>query len=145
MRRITNVLVILSALLAGCTSTQMVHTTEDAVAGTAGALVGAKLSNNNPYWTAGGAVAAIGATTIMQNVQESSDKKQLALAYERGQSQAAQRDFEAIQDVQRHSVASATEPFTSPDLTKIPIELPERTVNGVTIKATTEYVTLHDQ
>ena len=126
-----------AVLLAGCASTQTARIGTDVLAAGAGGLIADKLSGGNPYWTLAGGVAALGAAEWAHSAVSSDDQKQLALAYERGKAQNAQTTYDAIQNVQK----SGRRPSgANADYVEIPIVASARTVNGVKIDASTEYI-----
>ena len=132
-------LFIASALLGGCATTQTARVGADVLAAGAGGLIADKISNGNPYWTLGGGVAALGAAEWAHSAMASDGQKQLALAYERGQAQNAQATYDAIQNAQKNGRSPGTGGDAGHYL-EIPITAPERTINGVKIEASTEYI-----
>ena len=63
----------------------------------------------------------------------------LALAYERGRAQNAQLTYDAIQNAQKNGRAPEARDAAA-DAVEIPITAPERTINGVRINASTEFI-----
>jgi hypothetical protein len=126
-----------AVLLVGCASTQTARIGTDVLAAGAGGLIADKLSGGNPYWTLAGGVAALGAAEWAHSAVSSDDQKQLALAYERGKAQNAQTTYDAIQNVQKSGRRPSA---TNADYVEVPIVAPARTVNGVKIDASTEYI-----
>lgn len=122
--------------LAGCAS-QAARLGTDALAAGAGGVIANKISGGNPYWTLAGGVAALGATEWARSASNAEDQKQLALAYERGRAQGAQATYDAIQNVQKHGRDLARDADTS---VLVPITAPARTINGVKIDPSTEYI-----
>jgi hypothetical protein len=131
------ILAAAAVLLAGCASTQTARIGTDVLAAGAGGLIADKISGGNPYWTLAGGVAALGAAEWAHSAVSSDDQKQLALAYERGKAQNAQTTYDAIQNVQKSGRRPSA---TNADYVEIPIVAPARTVNGVKIDASTEYI-----
>jgi hypothetical protein len=132
-------LLLASTLLTGCASTQTARIGTDVLAAGAGGLIADKISKGNPYWTLAGGVAALGAAEWAHSASASDDQKLLALAYERGQAQNAQTTYDAIQNVQKNGRSPGTGNEAGHYL-EIPITAPERTINGVKIDASTEYI-----
>ncbi len=126
-----------SLLSAGCASSGAARLGTDVVAAGAGGVVADKLSNGNPYWTLGGGVAALGLAEWARTATESDKAKELALAFERGKAQNAQSTYDAIQNAQKQG---RKESAANLRYMEIPITAPERTINGVRISASTEYV-----
>ena len=126
-----------AVFLAGCATSQTARIGTDVLAAGAGGIIADKLSNGNPYWTLAGGVAALGAAEWAHSAASSDDQKQLALAYERGQAQNAQTTYDAIQNVQKSGRRPSV---TNADYVEIPIVAPARTINGVKIDASTEYI-----
>ena len=126
-----------TVLLAGCASSGTARIGTDVLAAGAGGVIADKLSNGNPYWTLAGGVAALGAAEWAHSATSSDDQKQLALAYDRGKAQNAQTTYDAIQNVQKSGRRPSV---TNADYVEIPIVAPARTINGVKIDASTEYI-----
>jgi hypothetical protein len=137
MHRKLPLLAAAAALLAGCASTQTARIGTDVLAAGAGGLIADKISGGNPYWTLAGGVAALGAAEWAHSAVSSDDQKQLALAYDRGKAQNAQTTYDAIQNVQKNGRKPGA---SSADYLEIPIVAPARTINGVKIDASTEYI-----
>ena len=128
-----------SAILAGCASTQTARIGTDVLAAGAGGLIADKISKGNPYWTLAGGVAALGAAEWAHSATASDEQKQLALSYDRGRAQNAQTTYDAIQNAQKKGRSPETGGEAGHYL-EIPITAPERTINGVKIDASTEYI-----
>ena len=125
--------------LAGCASTQTARLGTDVLAAGAGGVIADKISGGNPYWTLAGGVAGLGAAEWARSASNSEDQKQLALAYERGRAQDAQVTYDAIQNVQKHGRSPGAS-GGSGKYVEIPITAPARTINGVKIDPSTEYI-----
>lgn len=130
-------LVALTAIWAGCTSGPTARVGTDVFAAGAGGVVANTLSHGNPYWTLAGGVAALGATEWARSAAGADEQQRLALAYERGKAQNAQLTYDAIQNAQRNGRGSAA---PADEALEIPITAPERTINGVKINASTEFI-----
>lgn len=124
-------------LLAGCASSTTARIGTDVLAAGAGGVIADKISGGNPYWTLAGGVAALGAAEWAHSAVSSNDQKQLALAYDRGRTQNAEATYDAIQNVQK----SGRRPEAGvANYIEVPIVAPARTINGLKIDASTEYV-----
>jgi hypothetical protein len=132
-------LLLASALLAGCASTPTARIGTDALAAGAGGLIADRISKGNPYWTLGGGVAALGAAEWARSASSSDERKELALAFDRGRAQNAQSTYDAIQNAQRNGRSPGAGGEVGRYL-EIPITAPERMINGVKIEASTEYI-----
>ena len=132
------ILVGLTAILPGCASGPTARVGADVLAAGAGGIVSNTLSHGNPYWTLAGGVAALGAAEWARSATSVEEQQRLALAYERGKAQNAQLTYDAIQNAQRNGRGSAA-PVDEKAL-EIPITAPERTINGVKINASTEFI-----
>lgn len=132
--------IVLAAVLplAGCAS-QTARIGTDVLAAGAGGVIADKISGGNPYWTLAGGVAALGAAEWAHSASNSDQQKQLALAYERGRAQDAQVTYDAIQNAQKHG-RSAGKGGDPGQYVEIPITAPARTINGVKIDPSTEYI-----
>lgn len=127
----------LTAILSGCGAVPTARMGADVLAAGAGGMVSHSLSHGNPYWTVAGGVAALGAAEWARAAASAGEQERLALAYERGRAQNAQLTYDAIQNAQRNGRADA-EPANN--ALEIPITAPERTINGVKINASTEFI-----
>lgn len=132
-------LVLASALLAGCASTQTARVGTDVLVAGAGGLIADKISGGNPYWTLAGGVAALGASEWAHRASDANEQKQLALAYERGRAQDAQVTYDAIQNAQKNGRSPGSSGESGRPV-EIPISAPARTINGVKIDPSTEYI-----
>jgi hypothetical protein len=130
---------LLTMLLAGCASNRTARLGTDVLAAGAAGVLADRASGGNPYLTLAGGVAALGAAEWARGVAEADEQQRLALAYERGRAQNAQLTYDAIQNAQRNGRPpdAATE---QDDGMEIPITAPERTINGVRINASTEFI-----
>lgn len=130
-------LTALTVLASGCASGPTARVGADVLAAGAGGVVANSLSHGNPYWTLAGGVAALGAAEWARNAASAEEQQRLALAYERGKAQSAQLTYDAIQNAQRNGRGPAE---ATNDALEIPITAPERTINGVKINASTEFI-----
>jgi hypothetical protein len=133
-------LLVTALLLAGCQGAPraIVNTTSAA----AGAVVAREASHGNPYWTAGGALTAYLVADASQSLQEKNQKQELALAFERGRVQSAQQAYDAIQNAQKPTRRDATTGQADKGYSEIPIIVPKRSINGVILNESVEYVRL---
>ena len=134
-----NLILLATVLLTGCASTRTARLGTDALAAGAGGVVAGKLSGGNPYWTLAGGLAGLGATEWARSASNADEQERLALAYERGRAQNAQLTYDAIQNAQKNGRAPEARDAAA-DAVEIPITAPERTINGVRINASTEFI-----
>jgi hypothetical protein len=131
-------LLALSGLLVGgCASTKTAEIGTDVLAAGAGGVIADQISHGNPYWTLAGGVLGLGAAEWAHSAVTNDQQKQLALAFDRGKAQNAQLTYDAIQNAQKTGRAAGAAPDNS---VEIPITAPVRTINGVKINASTEYI-----
>jgi len=137
---LTTVLVPLWLLLTltGCQALPRVVV--DTTAAAAGAVVAKEASHGNPYWTAGGGLAGYLLADTALSSQDKTHQEALALAYERGRSQSAQQTYDAIQNAQKTDRRPAGASGRGPGYVEIPIVVPARSINGVLLNASVEYV-----
>ena len=134
-----NLILLATVLLTGCASTRTARLGTDALAAGAGGVVADKLSGGNPYWTLAGGLAALGGAEWARSASNADEQERLALAYERGRAQNAQLTYDAIQNAQKSGRAPETRDVADTAL-EIPITAPERTINGVRINGSTEFI-----
>lgn len=134
-----NLILLTSVLLTGCASTQTARLGTDVLAAGAGSVVADRISDGNPYWTLAGGLAALGGAEWARGASNADERQRLALAYERGRAQNAQITYDAIQNAQRNGRAPDAS-GAADDSLEVPITAPERTINGVRINASTEYI-----
>ena len=125
------------ALLAGCASTKTAEIGTDLLAAGAGGVIADKISHGNPYWTLAGGVLGLGAAEWARSASNSDQQKQFAMAYDRGKAQNAQLTYDAIQNAQKNGRSASA---GSDNYLEIPITAPMRTINGVKINASTEFI-----
>jgi hypothetical protein len=125
-------------LLAGCASSQAARLGTDVLAAGAGGVVAEQVSHGNPYWTLGGGLVGLGAAEWARSAANSDQQKDLALAYERGKAQNAQATYDAVQNAQKDGRKPGMD---DPErYAEIPITASERTINGVKVNASTEFI-----
>lgn len=134
-----NLILLVSVLLTGCASTQTARLGTDVLAAGAVGVVADRLSGGNPYWTLAGGLAALGGAEWARGASNADEGQRLALAYERGRAQNAQLTYDAIQNAQKNGRAPDAAD-NADDSMEIPITAPERTINGVRINASTEFI-----
>lgn len=125
-------------LLAGCQSAPRVAL--GTTAATAGSITANKASGGNPYWTAAGGLAGYFIADAVQGAQDKTQQQALALAYERGRAQSAQQTYDILQNTQKTDRPGATNDAKS--YAEIPIVVPKRSINGVILNESVEYVRL---
>ncbi|MFI5337193.1 MAG: hypothetical protein ACHQ5A_10445 [Opitutales bacterium] len=131
-------LLLLPLALAGCQSAPRLAL--DTTAAAAGSIVANKASQGNPYWTAAGGLVSYAVTDAAQSLQDKNHQQELALAFERGRTQSAQQAYDAIQNAQKSDRFSPRPAGDSTAYTEIPIVVPARTINGVILNQTVEYL-----
>lgn len=127
----------IAILFAGCQSGTATRVATDVLAAGAGGVIAAKASDNNPYVTLAGGVAALGLAEFAQAANDKKQREALAIAYEQGRSQNAQVAYDAIQNAQRNGRREGDQTET---YSEIPVVIPEHYQNGVRIRQTVEYV-----
>ena len=134
-----NLIILAVVSLTGCASTRTARLGTDVLAAGAAGVVADRLSGGNPYWTLASGLAALGGAEWARGASNADEGQRLALAYERGRAQNAQLTYDAIQNAQRNGRAPEARDADGDGL-EIPITAPERTINGVRINASTEYI-----
>jgi hypothetical protein len=113
------------ALLGGCAGVSPTRIIGDTVGAAGGALIGSALSKGNPLIAAAGEALQAGSSSAQQ--------KSYASGYEKGRSDAAKQQFQALINQQR--TAPGIDDAANVRLLDVP--LPERQVNGVTLAPST--------
>lgn len=135
MQRRPTLLITISAcaLLGGCASVSPTRIIGNTVGGAGGALIGHTLGKGNPLATTIGAGAGVLASEALQAGSSAAQQKSYLSGYEKGQSDAAKRQFQALNERQR--IAPQSNDAAHVRLFEVP--LPERQVNGVTLAPST--------
>ena len=128
----------LAFALAGCQSAPRVAL--DTTGAVAGSVAANKVSGGSPYWTAAGGLAGYLLADATQNLHDKSQQQALALAYERGRAQSAQQTYDVIQNTQKTERAPAATAGASPGYIEIPLVVPKRSINGVILNESVEYI-----
>ncbi len=129
----------LALLLAGCQSAPRLAL--DTTAAAAGSITAHQASAGNPYWTAAGGLAGYLLADAAQNLQDKNQQQALALAFERGRAQSAQQSYDAIQNAQKSDRLSPSAlTVASGRYTEIPLLVPQRSINGVILNQSVEYI-----
>jgi len=130
--------VIVVAMLGGCATqsrTQRMLGDSAAVAG--GATIAYELSDHNPVVGVAGGIAALGVKTLADRSAENTRSTEIKKAYDQGLAQGLKTKYWDHQADQARDTAATDE---GADSDYLPIKIPERSVNGVIVKPTVEYV-----
>jgi hypothetical protein len=143
------VILLAAAVLSGCASNSE-HGVSRAIGDTAatlgGAAVGYVASDGNTLATVGGAAAGLAVKKYADHLADKAEKKKLQDAYDTAHAQATRDLYDAIQRQQSEPVAASGSGDKAPqdDAVYLPTQIPERTVNGVIIDSSVEYIRLAD-
>jgi hypothetical protein len=121
------------ALLGGCAGVSPTRIIGNTVGGAGGALIGRTLGKGNPLATTLGAGGGVLLSETLQAGSNAAQQRSYTSGYEKGQSDAAKRQFQALNERQR--IAPQSDEAAHVRLFEVP--LPERQVNGVTFAPST--------
>ena len=117
------------ALLGGCAGVSPTRIIGNAAGVAGGALIGNALGKGNPLATTLGAGAGVLPSETLQAGSNLAQQKSYLSGYEKGQSDTAKRQFQALNEKQR--LTPEAEDAAHVCLLELP--LPERQVNGATL------------
>jgi hypothetical protein len=121
------------ALLGACAGVSPTRLVGDTAGATGGAFLGHTLGKGSALTTTLGAGAGVLVSEAVQAGSNAAQRKSYTAGYEKGQSDAAKRQWQALNDRQR--LAPQADEAGSVRLLEVP--LPERRVNGVTLAPAT--------
>ena len=119
--------ILACALLGGCAGGSTTRIVGDTAGAAGGALLGHKLGNGNSDYTALSAGGGVLLSESLQAGSKSSAQKSYAAGYEKGQSDSAKRQYQALTERQR----LAPQSDDAAHLRLFDVPLPEREQNGV--------------
>jgi hypothetical protein len=127
-------------LTSGCAlSSGVKKYSSDALAVAAGGAAAYELSDRNPTWALAGGLGALAVKRSVDSASETSRKKELKETYDFAYSQACKENYWLIQNLQAQG-AKAEQTAQREEYITIPITAPQRTVNGMTVESTVEYI-----
>jgi predicted small secreted protein len=129
------VLLILSLVLAGCSTGAGGVASDVGLAG-AGGVLGYKLSDGNAGVAAAGAAAGYVVSKVAQSEYKSAAQKAEKAGYDRAMNQAVKQQYWIMQNQQK------TLPVDDERPRLVPVVMPETNINGVIQKAHVEYLRL---
>ena len=129
-----------SALLSGCAGVSPTRIVGNTIGGAGGALIGHILGKGNPVAAALGGGAGVLASEALQAGSNSAQKKSYATGYEKGRSDSAKQQFQALNERQRF----APQADEAAHLRLLEVLLPERQSNGVTLAPSTATLRIQD-
>jgi hypothetical protein len=121
------------AIFSGCAGVSPTRIIGNTAGAAAGAIIGHTLGKGDALTTTLGAGAGVLLSEGLQAVGNSEQQKSYVTGYEKGQSDAAKRQWEALNQQQR--IAPQAEDAAHLRLFEVP--LPERRINGVTFAPAT--------
>jgi hypothetical protein len=143
MRRVFVALCLL--LAGGCASssrTAASRVISDTAATAGGAALGYVASNGNVAATVGGAALGFAVKRYADNLQGQEEQKRVQAAYDSAHAQATRELYDATQRLQAISTEITATPEN--DGVYLPTQIPERTINGVIVEPTIEYIRISD-
>ena len=115
------------ALLGGCAGVSATRIVGDTAGAAGGALLGHKLGKGNSLYTALGAGGGVLLSESLQSGSRGSAQKSYAAGYEKGQSDSAKRQYQAL--VERQRLAPQSDDAAHLRLFDVPVPVGEQ--NGV--------------
>jgi hypothetical protein len=125
--------IVACALLSGCAGVSPTRIIGNTAGAAGGALIGHTFGKGNPLATTLGAGAGVLVSEVLQAGSSTAQQKSYVAGYEKGQSDTAKRQFQALNERQR--IAPQSDEAAHLRLFEVP--LPERQVNGVTFAPAT--------
>lgn len=125
--------ILACALLSGCAGVSPTRIIGNTAGAAGGALIGHTFGKGNPLATTLGAGAGVLVSAALQAGSSAAQQKSYVAGYEKGQSDTAKRQFQALNDRQRLSPQSDE----AAHLRLFEVPLPERQINGVTFAPAT--------
>ena len=129
------VLLVLSLVLAGCSTGAGGVASDVGLAG-AGGVLGYKLSDGNAGVAAAGAAAGYVVSKVAQSEYKSAAQKAEKAGYDRAMNQAVKQQYWIMQNQQKSLPVDDARPRL------VPVVMPETNINGVIQKAHVEYLRL---
>lgn len=126
---------IIPILFCGCAATRPIS---DAGFGAGGGALAADLSNGNPAITAAGAAGGVAISEGLHYAAKTEADKAFVNGYEKGRSDAVKQQYWMQVYQQRNS------PNQSDGIRYYQIQIPEQTIDGVTLEPTTKYIRIED-
>jgi hypothetical protein len=127
------------ALLGGCAGVSPTRIIGNTVGVAGGALLGSKISKNNPFAATAGAGAGLLLSESLHAGSTAAANKSYAAGYEKGRSDSAKQQYHTLIEQQRQPAGGTDEPATLFD-----IPLPEREVGGAILKPSTRTLRIQE-
>lgn len=121
------------AIFSGCAGVSPTRIIGNTAGAAGGAILGHTLGKGDALTTTLGAGAGVLVSEALQAGSNSAQQKSYVTGYEKGQSDAVKRQFQALNDRQRF----APEADDAAHLRLFEVPLPERRINGVTFAPAT--------
>jgi hypothetical protein len=128
------------ALFSGCAGVSPTRLIGNTAGAAGGAIIGHTLGKGNALTTTLGAGAGVLLSEGLQAVGNSAQQKSYVAGYEKGQSDTAKRQWQALNERQR--IAPQAEDAAHVRLFEVP--LPERRINGVTFAPSTATIRIQE-
>jgi len=128
----------LLCLVSGCAVSSALS---DLAVTAAGAGSGAALGTSpreRAAFSAGGAAVALSAKKYLDHSKKESLSSSFQAGFDAGTAQSVKRHYELIQEQQSQSFSAPVEP--PDDSVLLPVHTPKRTINGVVLEESVEYV-----
>ena len=136
--KISLLLLIIPALLAGCAGTGRIIT--DTVAAGGGAFAASKLSKGNPYITAAGAGGGLLLGESLNYAKDSRSKKAYSDGFDKGRSDAVKQQYWVMVNQQKGVEGKVNDE----NISLFDIPLPEQRIDGVLLKPTTKVLRIEE-
>lgn len=123
---------VLPILLCGCSS--LTQPATDVAMGAGGGALGDYFSNGNPAITAAGAAGGVAVSEGLGYVERKAQNDAYSNGYEKGRSDAVKQQYWILVGQQKASVNQSS------NIRYYEIQIPEQTIDGVTLEPTTKYL-----
>ena len=127
-------ILILPILLCGCAATRPVS---DVAMGAGGGALADYLSHGNPAITAAGAAGGVVASEGLHYAAKKQADNAYLNGYEKGRSDAVKQQYWILVDQQKT-------PPNPPNVRYYEMQIPEQTIDGVTLEPTTKYLRIEE-
>lgn len=123
---------ILPLILCGCSS--LTQPATDVAMGAGGGALGDYFSNGNPAITAAGAAGGVAVSEGLGYIERKAQNDAYQNGYEKGRSDAVKQQYWILVSQQKASANG------NGDIRYYEIQIPEQTIDGVTLEPTTKYL-----
>ncbi len=140
MKNATLLSVLASALLTSCSSLSPTRIIGNTIGAAGGALIGSKLSKNDPLITAAAAGGGVLLSESLQAGSNAAANKSYDAGYDKARSDSAKQQFQSLNERQRLGVQGDDRMHVR----SVEVPLPERQENGVILAPSTATIRIQE-